>query len=139
MDQLIGSYAGVVINTDEFKPHLAGFRQHLTRLQAEREAAAAHDAKRSLQLVIGRLEEFAGRVRAGLDGLDWHDRREVIRAVARRIVVFRIPGAAPPPSGDGGAATRSGRVAGPASRLLFGNVVERAIDRLAGDAETAAH
>ena len=80
-----------------------------TALGAERDAAlAAHEARRSLQLVIGRLEEFAGRVRAGLDGLDWHGRREIIRALVRRIeidreeveVVFRIPGA--PPPADGG-------------------------------------
>ena len=107
MDRLIDGYAEEVIDADEFKPRLAGLKQRLARLQAERDAAAAaHEAERSLQLVIGRLEEFARRVRAGLEGLDWHDRREVIRALVRRIeiehdqveVVFRIPGA-PPPNG----------------------------------------
>ena len=109
MDRLIDSYAEEVIDADEFRPRLAGLKQRLMRLQAERDAAlAAHEARRSLQLVIGRLEEFAGRVRAGLDGLDWHGRREIIRALVRRIeidreeveVVFRIPGA--PPPADGG-------------------------------------
>ena len=114
MDRLIDSYAEEVIDADEFKPRLAGLKQRLTRLRAERDAAlAAHEAGRSLQLMIGRLEEFAGRVRAGLDGLDWHGRREIIRALVRRIeidreqveVVFRIPGA--PPPADGGALPRS--------------------------------
>ena len=109
MGRLIDSYAEEVIDADEFRPRLAGLKQRLMRLQAERDAAlAAHEARRSLQLVIGRLEEFAGRVRAGLDGLDWHGRREIIRALVRRIeidreeveVVFRIPGA--PPPADGG-------------------------------------
>jgi site-specific DNA recombinase len=109
MDRLIDSYAEEVIDAAEFRPRLAGLKQRLMRLQAERDAAlAAHEARRSLQLVIGRLEEFAGRVRAGLDGLDWHGRREIIRALVRRIeidreeveVVFRIPGA--PPPADGG-------------------------------------
>jgi site-specific DNA recombinase len=109
MDRLIDSYAEEVIDADEFRPRLAGLKQRLMRLRAERDAAlAAHEARRSLQLVIGRLEEFAGRVRAGLDGLDWHGRREIIRALVRRIeidreeveVVFRIPGA--PPPADGG-------------------------------------
>ena len=71
------------------------------------DADGDQDAGRSLQLVIGRLGEFASRVRAGLDGLDWQGRREVIRALVRRIeadldtaeVAFRIPGA-PPPSDD---------------------------------------
>ncbi len=109
MDRLIDSYAEEVIDADEFKPRLSGLKQRLARLQTERDqAAAAHEAERSLQLVIGRLEEFASRVRAGLDGLDWHGQRAVIRALVRRIeidrdqveVVFRIPGM---PSPDGGA------------------------------------
>ena len=108
MDRLIDSYAEEVIDAAEFKPRLAGLKQRLARLGAERDAAlAAHEAERSLQLMIGRLEEFAGRVCAGLDGLDWHGRREIIRTLVRRIeidgeqveVVFRIPGAPPPPDG----------------------------------------
>jgi hypothetical protein len=114
MDRLIDSYAEEVIDADEFKPRLSGLKQRLARLQTERDqAAAAHEAEHSLQLVIGRLEEFASRVRAGLDGLDWHGQRAVIRALVRRIeidrdqveVVFRIPGM---PSPDGGAPARSG-------------------------------
>jgi len=114
MDRLIDSYAEEVIDADEFRPRLAGLKQRLARLQTERDAAvAAHEAERSLQLVIGRLEEFAGRVRAGLDGLDWHGRREIIRALVRRIeidreqveIVFRIPGASRPPGGGAIAAS----------------------------------
>ena len=109
IDRLIDGYAEEIIDAEEFRPRLAGLKQRLARLDGEREAAAAaRDADRSLQLVIGRLGEFAGRVRAGLDELDWQGRREVIRALVRRIeidhdkieVVFRIPGA-PPPSDDG--------------------------------------
>ena len=116
MDRLIDSYAEEVIDADEFRPRLAGLKQRLARLQTERDAAvAAHEAERSLQLVIGRLEEFAGRVRAGLDGLDWHGRREIIRALVRRIeisreeveIVFRIPGASLPPGGGAIAASSS--------------------------------
>jgi site-specific DNA recombinase len=114
MDRLIDSYAEEVIDADEFKPRLSGLRQRLVRLQTERDqAAVAHEAERSLQLVIGHLEAFASRVRAGLDGLDWHGQRAVIRALVRRIeidcdqveVVFRIPGM---PSPDGGAPSGPG-------------------------------
>ena len=109
IDRLIDGYAGEVIDVDEFRPRLAGFKQRLARLEAERDAAAAaHDTERSLQLLIGRLSEFASRVHAGPDQLDWQKRREVIRAPVRRIeidhdqveVAFRTPGA-PPPSDDG--------------------------------------
>jgi site-specific DNA recombinase len=111
VDRLIDGYAEEVISADEFRPRLAGLKQRLSRLRAERDAAAAaHEAERGLHLVIGRLEEFAQRVHAGLDGLDWHGRREIIRAVVRRIeidhdqveVVFRIPGTFPSGAGDSG-------------------------------------
>ncbi|MFC7739514.1 hypothetical protein ACFQX4_28130, partial [Roseomonas sp. GCM10028921] len=90
IDRLIGGYAEEVISAEEFRPRLAGLRGRLARLHAQRNTAiAAHEAERSLQLVIGRLDEFAGRVRAGLDELDWHGRREIIRALVRRIEVNR--------------------------------------------------
>lgn len=64
--------------------------------------------------MIGRLRECAERVRAWVDQLDWHGRREIIRALVRRIeidqdqieVVFRVPG--PPPPSDGGTNVGSG-------------------------------
>ena len=110
IDRLIDGYAEEVINADEFRPRLAGLKQRLGRLHAEREAVATmREAERGLHLVIGRLEEFAQRVHAGLDDLDWHGRRDIIRAVVRRIeidrdqveVVFRIPGTSPPAPGGG--------------------------------------
>jgi len=111
VDRLSDGYAEEVISVDEFRPRLAGLKQRLSRLRAERDAAAtAHEAERGLHLVIGHLEEFAQRVHAGLGELDWHGRREIIRAVVRRIeidhgqveVVFRIPGTFPPDAGDSG-------------------------------------
>ena len=109
MDWLIDGYAEEVIDADEFKLRLGGLKQQLARLQADRDAAVtAREAERSLRLAIGRLEEFADRVRSGLDALDWHDQREIIRALVCRIeidhdqvdVVFRIPGGPPPGGGD---------------------------------------
>jgi site-specific DNA recombinase len=120
-DRLIDGYAEGVIDADEFRPRLAGLKQRLARLRAERDAAAAaREAERGLHLVIGRLEEFAQRVHAGLGGLDWHGRREVIRALVRRIeidrgeveVVFRIPGI-PPPGGGAGPGSGGGDDGGP--------------------------
>lgn len=110
IDRLIDSYAEEIIEVDEFKPRLAALKQRLARLQADRDTAAtADEAERNLHLVIGRVAEFAGRVRDGLDQLAWHGRRDIIRALVRRIeidhdeveVVFRIPGAATPPGGSG--------------------------------------
>ena len=114
VDRLIDGYTEGIIDPDEFKPRLASLKERLTRLQSERETARiAQEAERSLQLVLGRIGDFAQRVHAGLDGLDWQGRRDVIRALVKRIeidrhqveVVFRVPGSTEP---TGRGAPRSG-------------------------------
>ncbi|MDF2782286.1 MAG: recombinase, partial [Geminicoccaceae bacterium] len=105
--RLIDSYAEGVLDPAEFKPRVAGLKIRVARLEERRRAAAeAADAERELTLVVGRLEDFAATVRHGLDELDWHGRRDIIRSLVRRIeidrsrveVVFRVP----PRSGDRG-------------------------------------
>jgi site-specific DNA recombinase len=111
IDRLIDSYTDEIIEVDELKPRLTGLKQRLAQLQSDRDATmAADEAERSVHLIIGRLADFAGRVRTSLDQLDRHRRREIIRALVRRIeidrdqveVVFRIPGMPTPPDGNGG-------------------------------------
>src|SRR3954454_19962613 len=97
--RLIDSYAEGIIDKAELEPRLAALRQRAGKLEAE--AAALRDAAartRSLQLVIGRLESFAGVVRDRLATADWATRRDLVRALVRRIeidddqvrVVFRV-------------------------------------------------
>jgi site-specific DNA recombinase len=108
---LIDSYAEGIIDKAEFEPRLAALRWRVAKLEAE--AAALRDAAeqiRSLQLVIGKLETFAGMIGERLEAADWATKRDVIRTLVRRIeidddrvrVVFRVD---PPPS-DGGASRR---------------------------------
>lgn len=62
------------------------------------EASLEHE----LTLILGRLDEFAARVKTGLRDADWQTRREIIRALVKRVeidqeqvrVVFRVN---PPP------------------------------------------
>ena len=59
-------------------------------------------------MILGRLDEFAARVKTGLHEADWLTRREIIRALVKRVeidqeqvrVVFRVnpPQAPQPPS-----------------------------------------
>jgi site-specific DNA recombinase len=105
--RLIDSYAEGVISKAEFEPRLAGLRQRVAELETA--AAALRDAAehaRSLHLVIGKLETFAGLVRERLDAADWATRRDLIRTLVRRIevsdrhvrIVFRVdPGPAGSP------------------------------------------
>ena len=108
IDRLIDGYAEGIINRPEFEPRVSGLKQRLGRLERERIALIETlDLKRNLVLIVGHLEEFTTRVRTGVGELDWNGRRDVMRALIRRIeidhdkvdVVFRVPGR---PSDGGG-------------------------------------
>jgi site-specific DNA recombinase len=107
LGRLIDSYTEGLIGKEEFEPRLGRLRQRIAALEQHAqqdadEAAAAHD----LHVLVGRLDEFAAKVRAGLADADWHLRREIIRALVKEIevtteqitVVFRV---GPPPRGPG--------------------------------------
>jgi site-specific DNA recombinase len=103
--RLIDSYAEGVIDKIDFEPRITGFRQRLAELELRRKALLDEAAlQTTLSLIIGRLEDFAGRVRDTLSTIDWHQRRELIRLLVKRVevdpdainIVFRV---APVPSG----------------------------------------
>ena len=51
-----------------------------------------------IRLIVGRLEDFAAKIDAGLEDSDWLSKREMIRALVKRVevtpdrvnVVFRV-------------------------------------------------
>jgi site-specific DNA recombinase len=99
MDRLIDSYTEGLIERREFEPRLTGFRQRIqgweTQANAMRDEAAQ---RRTLSLIIGRLEELSDRIQNSLTTADWQQRRELIRLLVKRVeidrqdvnVVFRV-------------------------------------------------
>ena len=105
LGRLIDGYAEGLIERGEFEPRINGMRRRLAQLEADRQRRLAEaETERNLILLVGRLDEFAEKVRGGLDGLDWNGIREIIRAMIRRVevdgdhvnVVFRVPPPSPP-------------------------------------------
>jgi len=99
MARLIDSYAEGVIEKSEFDPRIARLRQRLSKLDEEvRRLQDEAQLQVNLQLLVGRLEEFADKVKAGLVEADWLLRRTIIRALVKRVevgmdavtVVFRV-------------------------------------------------
>jgi site-specific DNA recombinase len=97
--RLIDAYGEGLVDKAEFEPRVRAFRERQARLEAEAQAQQALEAQdRELRLVIGQLQEFAERVKAGLEGADWSTRREIIRALVKRVeiaeeevrVVYRV-------------------------------------------------
>jgi site-specific DNA recombinase len=91
----------------EFEPRIRGAREHLSRLEAEAVADAERQVQtQELRLVLGRLEEFAQRVREGRADSDQEARRELICALVKRVevdeagvrIVYKV---APPPVEEG--------------------------------------
>ena len=104
--RLIDGYAEGLIEKAEFEPRVAELRRRAANLEAEAGALrAAEEQARSLQLVIARLDLFAGMVRDRLEAVDWPTQRDIICTLVKRIevaddvvrVVFRVdPGPSDP-------------------------------------------
>src|SRR5215468_10957839 len=97
--RLIDSYADGLIDKGEFEPRILRLRQRLARLEEQRQQLAEEAPRHTeLQLIIRRLEDFATKVRDGLEAADWTSQRDLIRALVKRVevaqgnvnIVFRI-------------------------------------------------
>jgi site-specific DNA recombinase len=88
ISRLIDAYQDGLLRKEEFEPRLGQARERLERLQQEAAAVAQAATQRAeLRLVIGQLDEFADRVRAGLDHADWETRREIIRSLVKSVKI----------------------------------------------------
>jgi len=88
--RLIDSYAEGLIDKGEFEPRVTRLRQRLARLEEQRQALADEVALQGeLQLIIGRLEDFAAKLHDGLEAADWTSQRDLIRTLVKRVEVAR--------------------------------------------------
>jgi site-specific DNA recombinase len=86
--RLIDAYQDGLLEKAEFEPRVRSLKERLQDLQERAEAQANTEAlEQELRLVIGHLKDFATRVRDGLEQADWHTRREIIRALVKRVEV----------------------------------------------------
>ena len=101
--RLIDGYAEGLIEKDEFEQRITGLRQRI-KVWEQQAAALQNEAalRRTLSLLIGRLEDFAKQIQQRMTTLDWSLQRDLIRLLVKRVevdhdeinVVFRVP---PPP------------------------------------------
>jgi site-specific DNA recombinase len=99
MARLIDGYAEGLIEKVEFEPRIKRMKQRVTVLEDQlRQLADEAVQQRDLQLLIGQLEDFVTKVQRNLATADWVMKREIIRALVRRVeidkqevtVVFRV-------------------------------------------------
>lgn len=108
--RMIDGYAEGIIEKREFEPRVKQARAKLARIESQlRTANEAADADQQLRLLILHLGDFSSHVLANLETLDFDTKRNVIRALVKRVdidhdnvnVVFRIGGVEMPKTAAG--------------------------------------
>jgi site-specific DNA recombinase len=88
--RLIDSYADGFIDKQEFEPRILRLRRRIAQAEEQRQQLAEEATLQTeLQLIIGRLEDFAAKVHHGLAEADWGHKRDLIRALVKRVEVAR--------------------------------------------------
>jgi site-specific DNA recombinase len=97
--RLIDSYADGLIEKSEFEPRIKDLRERSARLEGQaKELADQAKMESELRLIVSNLEQFISSVKGGLDQADWMTKRDIIRALVKRVevekgqvnVVFRV-------------------------------------------------
>jgi site-specific DNA recombinase len=88
ISRLIDAYGEGRLDKSEFEPRILAARERLARLEDDRRQQIGEaNREAELRLVIGQLEEFARRVSEGLQEPSWGTRREVVRALVKKVEV----------------------------------------------------
>ena len=88
ISRLIDAYGDGLIEKSEFEPRILAAKQRLAKWEEEcRQRMNEVTQEAELRLVIGQLEEFASRVSQELQEPSWETRREIIRALVRKVEV----------------------------------------------------
>jgi site-specific DNA recombinase len=98
--RLIDAYEDGLLERSEFEPRLRRAKGRLEKSEAEAAALVAAAAEeQQVEAVLGQLQEFTRQVAEGLQEASWQTRREVIRALVKRVevdteevrVVYKVP------------------------------------------------
>ena len=86
--RLIDAYKDDLITKKEFEPRVRQSENRQTQLQEEQAKLLIRaNEQEELRSVINHLDEFAKKLTDGIEKLSWSDKREVIRALVKRVEV----------------------------------------------------
>ena len=86
--RLIDVYEEGLLTKEEFEPRIRASKSRLSKLQEEETTLCTEQSEQArLHVVIDHLEAFQKQLVGGLDELDWHARREVIRLLVKRVEI----------------------------------------------------
>jgi site-specific DNA recombinase len=88
--RLIDAYEEGLLSKAEFEPRIKGSKERLAKLESDlAHLANEQSQEEELRLAIGHLEEFSRDVRDGLETIEWSSKREIIRALVKRVEIGR--------------------------------------------------
>jgi site-specific DNA recombinase len=88
LDRLTEAYLGEVIPLAEYRRRRGDLERRDEALAVqERQLAAEVDQRTELAGVTGSMEDFCGRVRAGLEGATFEQRRRLVELLVDRVIV----------------------------------------------------
>jgi site-specific DNA recombinase len=100
ISRLIDAYTAGLLEAAEFEPRIRRLKERLAKLEEERRLLAEQaEREEELRLVFSHLEDFADQIKAGLTTTDWEQRREILRALVKRVeveketlrIVYKVP------------------------------------------------
>jgi site-specific DNA recombinase len=86
--RLLDAYTEGWMTKQEFEPRMSRLRERNDQLEKQISDLREHESQQEgLRLVIGQLQEFSEKVKEGLAKADWNSKREMIRALVKRVEV----------------------------------------------------
>jgi site-specific DNA recombinase len=86
--RLIDAYEDDLLTKEEFEPRVRQSKNRLAQLQEEQTKLMARaNEQEVLRSVVTHIDEFAKQLTDGIEQLDWNDKREVIRALVKRVEI----------------------------------------------------
>ena len=100
ISRLIDAYADGLLETGEFEPRIRRLKDRLAKLEGEMQALHMQVREdEETRLVFSHLDDFADQMKAGLNTVEWSQRREILRALVKRVevdkqnirIVYKVP------------------------------------------------
>jgi site-specific DNA recombinase len=100
INRLIDAYTTGLVETKEFEPRIRSLKERLAKLEKDLQLLIDQKAQaEELRLAFSRLDDFADQMKEGLMSADWGQRREILRALIKRVevdnesirIVYKVP------------------------------------------------
>jgi site-specific DNA recombinase len=86
--RLIDAYEDGLLTKEEFEPRMRQGKTRLARLQDEQSRLLNRASEQEeLKCVVSHIDEFAKQLAVGIETLSWTDKREIIRALVKRVEI----------------------------------------------------